>query len=55
MPEMLHVMTSALETYRGIDDYEAVALLTARKVAKTIFMDRLRCPATMMERFIIGR
>ena len=45
---------TVLDTFRDVDDYEALTILTLRNLTRRFMMARARCPASMFEIFVIG-
>ena len=45
---------SILDMVRDLPDREGVIMLTVRRFVKTLLGDRLRCPAAVLERYIMG-
>ena len=53
-PEYMDGLKRVLTAFRHVD-FDAVALLATRNFTRPIFMDRLRCPATMLEWLTISK
>ena len=45
---------TVLDRLRDVEDREGVILMTVRRFVETMLRDRLRCPSTVLERYIMG-
>ena len=53
-PKYAPPLVTVLDRLRDVEDREGVILMTVRRFVETMLRDRLRCPSTVLERYIMG-